>query len=69
LSYYQTGKNSEAIKQFVEIQKNNPDNQEIDLILKNLKAGKSPFTDAKPPVDNKPESRAKPPIEESMPTE
>ena len=69
LSYYQTGKNNEAIKQFVEIQKNNPDNQEIDLILKNLRAGKSPFTDAKPPVDNKPESRPAPPIKESVPAE
>lgn len=64
LSYYQNGKNSEAIKQFTEIQKTNSDNQEIDLILKNLKAGKTPFTDAKPPVDNKPESRPTPPIKE-----
>ncbi|MEK9174597.1 MAG: tetratricopeptide repeat protein, partial [Patescibacteria group bacterium] len=69
LSYYQIGKNSEAVKQFVEIQKNNSDNQEVALILGNLRAGKSPFTDAKPPVDNKPESRSKPPITEPTPVE
>src|SRR3989344_1486886 len=69
LSYYQIGKNNEAVKQFAEIQKTNPGNQEIDLILKNLKAGRAPFTNAKAPVDNKPESRAKPPIEEPTPKE
>ncbi|MFA6273089.1 MAG: tetratricopeptide repeat protein [Candidatus Paceibacterota bacterium] len=69
LSYYQIGKNDEAVQQFVEIQKTNSDNEEVALILKNLKAGKSPFTDAQPPVDNKPESRSKPPIEEPTPAE
>lgn len=69
LSYYQIDKNGEAIKQFTEIQKANSDNQEIGLILKNLKAGRAPFTDARPPVDNKPESRSKPPIAEPMPEE
>ena len=69
LSYYQIGKNNEAVKQFAEIQKTNPDNQEIDLILKNLKAGRAPFTNAKPPVDDKPENRAKPPIAEPTPEE
>ncbi|HEY4496169.1 MAG TPA: tetratricopeptide repeat protein [Candidatus Paceibacterota bacterium] len=69
LSYYQINKNNDAIKQFVEIQKANLDNQEVDLILKNLKAGRAPFTNAKPPVDDKPESRSKPPIEEPTPAE
>lgn len=69
LSYYQIDKNNEAVKQFTEIQKTNPDNQEIGLILKNLKVGRAPFTNAKPPVDDKPESRAKPPIAEPTPEE
>ncbi|MEK7145477.1 MAG: tetratricopeptide repeat protein [Patescibacteria group bacterium] len=69
LSYYQIDKNNEAVKQFAEIQKANLDNQEIDLILKNLKAGRAPFTNVKPPADDKPESRPKPPIKEPMPTE
>ncbi|TSC67089.1 MAG: hypothetical protein CEO19_369 [Parcubacteria group bacterium Gr01-1014_73] len=69
LSYYQIDKNNEAVKQFTEIQKANPDNQEIDLILKNLKAGRAPFTNVKPPADDKPENRPKPPIKEPTPTE
>ena len=64
LSLERLGRRSEAIAQFEEIQKTNPDNAEISFILSNLKAGKSPFKDAVPPVDDKPEKRTEPPIDE-----
>jgi len=41
LSYYQLGRKPEAIKQFEDIKAANPDNQDIALILSNMKAGKS----------------------------
>ena len=56
--------NKEAIVQFEEVQKLNPGNTEIDLILQNLKAGKAPFVNAKPPVDAKPEKRSTLPVKE-----
>lgn len=66
LSYARLNKYTDAIAQFTEIQKFNPDNQEVELILKNLIAGKSPFTDAKPPIDSKPETRKKLPVKDSL---
>jgi len=65
LSYNFLNKKDLAIKQFEELEKSNPDNAEIKLILENLKANKKPFVDAKPPVDSKPEKRTVPPIEEN----
>lgn len=64
LSYYQVDKKEEAVKQFEDLSTTNSDNQEIKLILSNLKSGKDPFTGAKPPVDNKPEKRTEPPVGE-----
>ncbi len=64
LAYEEAGRTSDAILQFEEIMKTNPDNAEVGLILTNLKAGKSPFAGAKPPVDSAPQSRETPPIEE-----
>lgn len=64
LSYERLGREDDAIKQFEEIQKTNPDNSEVKLILSNLRAGRSPFAEARPPVDDKPESRPELPIEE-----
>ena len=64
LSLSQLGMNKEAIVQFEEVQKLNPGNTEIDLILQNLKAGKAPFVNAKPPVDAKPEKRSTLPVKE-----
>ncbi|MSR71269.1 MAG: tetratricopeptide repeat protein [Candidatus Taylorbacteria bacterium] len=64
LSLAQVNDYKNAIEQFTVIQQLNSDNSEVALILKNLKAGKSPFVDAKPPVDSKPEKRAKLPIKE-----
>ena len=64
LAYARLGKNAEAIAQFETIAKTNPENQEVSLILTNLKAGKSVFTDAKAPIDSKPEKRSTLPIKE-----
>ena len=62
LSYERLNRRPDAIAQFEQIQKTNPDNSEVNLILTNLRADKSPFTDAKPPVDSKPEKRTTPPV-------
>ncbi len=65
LSYYQIDMEEEAIKQFEELNAVNPDNQEVSLILSNMKEGKALFSDAKPPVDDTPQSRTEPPVEEN----
>ncbi|HEY4480377.1 MAG TPA: tetratricopeptide repeat protein [Candidatus Paceibacterota bacterium] len=65
LSYENLGRDIDAIAQFEEIQKTNPDNAEVVLILDNLRAGKSPFSNAEPPIDAEPEKRPEPPIEEN----
>lgn len=64
LSHEKLGRDAEAIAQFVDLKSTNPDNKEVDLILRNLRAGRSPFSNAAPPVDDKPEMRAKLPVEE-----
>ena len=64
LSLIRLGRNAEAIEQFVELEKTNPDNKEIAFILANIKSGKSPFADAKPPIDSKPEKRSNLPVKE-----
>lgn len=65
LSQYNLGKIAEAISEFEGIRLTNPDNAEVNLILTNLKAGRPPFANAKPPIDSKPQSRDKLPIEEN----
>lgn len=64
LSYFNLGKREVAIEQFEVVQSYNPDNKEVALILKNLREGRSPFTDAVPPIDSKPENRKNLPIKE-----
>ncbi|HSW57266.1 MAG TPA: tetratricopeptide repeat protein, partial [Dehalococcoidales bacterium] len=64
LSYERLSKRADAITQFEKLVATNPDNAEVSLILGNLKTGKSPFTDAKPPIDSSPEKRAELPIGE-----
>lgn len=64
LSYFNLGKREAAIEQFEVVQSYNPDNKEVALILKNLNEGRSPFTDALPPIDSKPENRKNLPIKE-----
>ena len=66
LSLARLNKTPEAITQFEEIAKTNPDNQEVAAILANLRAGKTPFTDAKSPEDSKPEKRSTLPVKEKV---
>ncbi len=58
------GKNDEAIEQFAQLAISNPDNQEVSLILSNLKAGKAIFADAPAPVTSTPEKRSSLPVKE-----
>ncbi|MDO8620643.1 MAG: tetratricopeptide repeat protein [bacterium] len=64
LSYEKLNRDEEAISEFTDLKASNPDNKEVELILKNLKAGRSPFASATPPVDDTPEKRSKLPLEE-----
>lgn len=68
LSYARMGRNADAIAQFEELAKTNPENQEVAFILDNLVNGKSPFADAQPPITNTPEKRSTPPVEEKTET-
>jgi hypothetical protein len=62
------GRVADAIAQFNDLKTTNPDNKEIDLILKNLNAGLAPFANASAPIDNTPEKRSKPPVVEKTTT-
>jgi len=63
LVYDKQGNKDKAIGQFENIAKTNPDNQEIQKILSNLKAGKAALEEISPPA-KAPEKRASPPIGE-----
>lgn len=65
LSYAKLNKIPEAIAQFKDIEKSNPNNAEVVLILTNLRAGKDPFANAMPPVDSSPEKRSELPLEQA----
>ncbi|OHB04790.1 MAG: hypothetical protein A3B14_01430 [Candidatus Zambryskibacteria bacterium RIFCSPLOWO2_01_FULL_45_21] len=65
LSLYQLGDTETAIKAFEQVALTNPDNQEIQLILANLRSGKQPFFGVEPPLDNRPEKREELPITET----
>ena len=69
LSYYNLGKSGDAIKQFEMVQTLNPDNKEVELILRNLKEGRAPFVNAEPPIDDKPEKRKTLPVKDDEPRE
>ena len=62
LSDYILGKVPEAITQFQDLEKTNPDNAEVKLILSNLTSGKKPFDGAQPPVTTTPQDRSTAPI-------
>jgi tetratricopeptide (TPR) repeat protein len=64
LAYARLGKNPDAIIQFENLNSTNPENDEVKEILTNLKAGKSPFSDVKTPIDSKPEKRKTLPVKE-----
>ncbi len=65
LSYERSNKHDLAIALFEDLAKTNPTNQEIQLILSNMKAGKPAFTDAEPPIDSAPEKRKELPLKET----
>ncbi len=67
LSYYELNRSKDAIAIFESLQAVNTGNQEVSLILSNLRSGRTPFANAKPPVDNKPERRATLPVTEVKP--
>lgn len=64
LSEARQGKTANAITIFEELSKSAEGNQEIALILSNLRSGRSIFTDAKPPVTPSPEKRSTLPLKE-----
>jgi len=67
LSYARLNRLPDAAAQFQALAVTNPDNQEVALILANLRAGKSPFVGATPPASTAPEKRSSPPIPEKKP--
>lgn len=64
LSLNRVGETALAIEQFEGIESTNPDNAEVKVILGNLRAGREPFANIQPPLDNRPEQRPSLPIEE-----
>lgn len=50
LSLDKLGKKSDALKLFEDLLKTNPDNQAIQQVLANLRAGRDALSDAKPPL-------------------
>lgn len=64
LSFDRTGQKNEAVIQFQILKERNPNNEEVDLILSNLLAGRSAFTGVTEPLDENPENRETLPIEE-----
>jgi tetratricopeptide (TPR) repeat protein len=63
LSYAKVGRRTDAIAQFTEIAKLNPDNNEVKTILRNLGASREALETISPPAQP-PEKRATPPINE-----
>ncbi len=64
LVYSKTGRKDEALAQFKEVVKLNPENQEIKTIVKNLENNRPPLEGISPPAEL-PEERTKTPIEET----
>lgn len=66
LIYDKQGLKEKAIEQFENIEKTNSDNQEIEIILDNLRNGKSALDGISPP-QKAPEKRTNPPIKDKEP--
>ena len=64
LSYERLNRDTEALAQFTDLKAMNPDNAEVELILRNLKAGREPFSNAGPPLNTAPEKRTVLPVAE-----
>ena len=65
LIYDRNGDKTSAITQFTQIESLNPDNSEIKLILKNLKANKPALFGIAPPAQA-PQSRSEAPVQEGV---
>jgi len=68
LSYEEVGRYDDSLGQFKDLNLLDPDNQEIQFILSNLENGLSPFAgseNANPPIDDEPENREKPPLDDA----
>ncbi len=63
LSYAKVNRNADALAQFTDLKEKNPDNKDIEQILKNLEASKDPFY-ATPPATATPGKNLKLPVEE-----
>lgn len=63
LSEVRLGNNEKALTLFQDLAQSNPDNTEVAFILNNLRAGRSPFTNAQPPIST-PEKRPALPVKE-----
>lgn len=66
LSRVLTGDVPKAIALFEELKVTNPTSKEVEFILTNLKAGKSPFANAQSPITPTPEKRQTPPVKEQQ---
>lgn len=64
LSYSVLKRDDDAVKQFEDLAKSNPDNEEVKSILQNLQAGKPPFEGTAPAVTPTSQARPPAPIEE-----
>ena len=65
LSYDKLNRRVEALAQFEDIAKLNPENAEVVSIIENLKSGRGAFANVEPPADDKPEKREELPVEEN----
>ncbi len=63
LAYYKQNRAQDAIRLFEQLQRENPDNTEVSLILSNMRFGKQPLDGVQPPATN-PEDRSTAPISE-----
>lgn len=64
LSYYKNSQTANATAVFENLALQIPNNQEITLILNNLKAGTDPFSGVQPPLDDEPEKREELPLDD-----
>ncbi len=62
LSYAAQGRGPEAVQEFVDLQKTNPENAEVAHILSNLQQGRRPFDGVPPPANVAPQNRTSAPI-------
>jgi len=62
LSYFNVDRSQEAIAQFEDLEKTNPNNEEVKRILSNIRAGRKPFANFSEPTSL--QERVEPPLDE-----